>query len=282
MKTTYTTIAFILASSTSVSEAGNSPSLEQCFPDDIPWYTYRGKDYIFTRMKYNSVCVDSTGEQYENGKIEGVYPPIDDPNGGCGKLCIEGYGRGQARGCTSMKPNHLVGFNYNCDENACYCLYESGTWNGDSTPCFDSIDTDYDGEGDVAGTEVQRGSTCYYLQVQPAPAPAPGSSICVRSLDYDCYKTGRPACCDDDEYTCPDYMTMCDNTGEDETGTSYCTNAPDNDCYSDGWPSCCSAPGGDIMNCPIDQPDCETNEEATAGAVAAKLVKYLRATHKQI
>ncbi len=69
------------------------------------------------------------------------------------------------------------------------------------------MDTDYDGEGDIAGTQVQRGSTCYYLQVQPAPAPAPGSSICVRSPDYECYKTGRPACCYDDEYTCPGRCT---------------------------------------------------------------------------
>ena len=24
-------------------------SLEQCYPSDLPWYTYQGNDYIFTR-----------------------------------------------------------------------------------------------------------------------------------------------------------------------------------------------------------------------------------------
>lgn len=124
------------------------------------------------------------------------------------------------------------------------------------------------GQGDVYDTQVEVGSTCYSLYVQPVPAPTPGpppgSSICTRTPDYRCYKTGRPACCSvdgkfqfacswsssvclsliynilssrilpafhtPDGENCPSEMTICDNHGEDMTGTSYCTSSPDYQC----------------------------------------------------
>ena len=89
---------------------------------------------------------------------------------------------------------------------------------------------------------------------QPTRKPTPqnkGGSICTRSVDYGCYKTGRPACCNSD-YTCPSFMTMCDNTGAGMGGTSICTWAPDRSCWpsTKGDPPCCSEPGGDTINCP--------------------------------
>eukprot|EP00578_Thalassiosira_sp_NH16_P017578 CAMPEP_0181119740 /NCGR_PEP_ID=MMETSP1071-20121207/23762_1 /TAXON_ID=35127 /ORGANISM="Thalassiosira sp., Strain NH16" /LENGTH=252 /DNA_ID=CAMNT_0023204305 /DNA_START=148 /DNA_END=903 /DNA_ORIENTATION=+ len=251
MKITISAIAALFASSSPLAAAEERSSLGQCFPDDIPRYTYDGSDYNFSRMKYNSVCVDGNGNQYQWGKIEGVWPPIDEPNSGCSSACISGYGRGQARGCTSMKPDKLVGFNYNCDESACYCLYEKNTWSDSDTPCFDSMDTSKHGRGDVFNTQVQRGSTCYSLDVLPTPSPdPPGSSICTYSPDNDCYKSGWPACCSENNgRDCPSFPTMCDNNGR-KRGSSYCTHSPEYGCYKSGWPACCHQPGGDIMNCP--------------------------------
>ena len=121
MKTSYTILTIVLFTSnvSANKSTQNDWTLEQCFPS-VPWYSYEGTDYIFTREKYNSICVDSHGKQYQYGKILGVNPPIDEPNSGCSAACVSGYGRGEARGCTSMKPEKLVGFNYNCDEDACY------------------------------------------------------------------------------------------------------------------------------------------------------------------
>lgn len=42
--------------------------------------------------------------------------------------------------------------------------------------------------------------------------------------------------------------------------------------HKEGWPSCCSEPGGDEMNCPNSEPDCDKDNEEVATAV-----KYLRA-----
>ena len=103
--------------------------------------------------------------------------------------------------------------------------------------------------------------TCYSLHTQPAattgiptafPIPRPGRSICTRSPDFQCYKTGQPACCSTD-YSCPPFMTMCDNTGAGVTGSNYCgSSAPDFGCWpsTGGRPPCCSEPGGGTINCP--------------------------------
>ncbi len=79
----------------------------------------------------------------------------------------------------------------------------------------------------------------------------PGSSICSRSPDDKCYKSGHPACCSTD-YSCPPFMTMCDNTGAGVTGSNYCANSPDFGCWpsTGGRPPCCSEPGGGTINCP--------------------------------
>ena len=171
-------------------------------------------------------------------------------------------------------------------------LYEKNTWSGNSSPCFDEMDTSNKGKGDVFNTKVEVGSTCYSLQTQPSPTeepsptPAPqeprGRNICTRSLDK-CYKTGRPACCSSDEYECPNYLTLCDNYGEGMSGTSYCTYGPQYGCNPATWsnmgyPKCCDEPGGDVINCPIEQPPCNA-EESSGGAASvstSQFVKYLR------
>ena len=47
--------------------------------------------------------------------------------------------------------------------------------------------------------------------------------------------------------------------------------------YKSGRPSCCGEPGGDVMNCPIGEPPCDTDLKAADGAAAAKTVNFLRA-----
>lgn len=269
------TIAVIFAASAAVSTASEGNSLEQCFPDDIPSITDGSNEYEFSRMKYNSRCNDRNGYQYDWGMVDGVWPPIDDPDGGCGKVCISGYGQAQAKGCSTMPdPTKLVGFNYDCDKATCYCLYTKGTLKySDHDKCFDKMNNNYNGVGEVEGTSVKQGTTCYSMQYQlVGPRRPAGASICVRSPDYDCYKTGRPACCDSD-YTCPSYMTMCDNTPSDFSGGSVCSYAPDYQRYKTGWPDCCSQPGGDVINCPRQD---QAGSEDAFSNIAKKVVNFLR------
>lgn len=117
MKTAFRALALLFASSAPLATATveSDWTLEQCFPDNTPFYTYNGNEYIFSRQMYNHICVG-----YQWGKVLGVNPPFDEEWRGCSKVCVSGYGRGEARGCTSMKPENLVGYNYDCDEAACY------------------------------------------------------------------------------------------------------------------------------------------------------------------
>jgi len=71
-------------------------------------------------------------------------------------------------------------------------------------------------------------------------------------------------------------MTMCDNHPEHTSGWSYCSWGPQYDCYHMGWPGCCDAPGGDIMNCPIERPPCKSDAATARGVAASDIVKFLR------
>ena len=155
-----------------------------------------------------------------------------------------------------------MGYEYSCESATCYCLYNDGTLSNKYSRCFDSINTNdrgYTSDGTVS-TITDTDRTCYRLHTQTqsvttfpveSPVERPGSSICTRSPDYDCYKSGRPACCDSD-YNCPSFMTMCDNVSSGVGGHSVCTWSPDYGCWPDthGRPPCCSEDGGDFINCP--------------------------------
>jgi hypothetical protein len=140
----------------------------------------------------------------------------------------------------------------------------------------------------VTKTTTKQGTTCYSLYIQPSNPPAPqprkptrkptkmpsptprGQSICTRSPDYTCYKSGRPQCCSKKNgKDCPKEMTICDNYPEGMTGWNYCTNSPDYKCYKDGRPSCCN---GNSMNCPKDKPKCD-NKKMTEGLTSQHFLR---------
>mmetsp|Transcript_25400 Transcript_25400/g.36251 ORF Transcript_25400/g.36251 Transcript_25400/m.36251 type:complete len:283 (+) Transcript_25400:189-1037(+) len=266
------------ATFTAATSSDTCSNLDHAYPNDLPWVDYQDEDFIFTRQKYNSVCVDSNGRGFEYGTIQGVYTPIDEAGGGCSTFCVEGTSVDAARGCNQRPPSdRLVGFQYDCESATCKCLYEAGTLGNQYNQCFDDMNTSYQGTGQISDTRPQQGETCYSLQIQstnppPPPAPPVGTGICTYAPNYDCYKTGHPECCSEDNgANCPNYLTICDNHAEGESGFDYCTDAPDYQCYktSDGQPSCCSEHGGSLMNCPQTQPPCDEPSQS-------QFMKYLR------
>ena len=270
MKIIVASFALVYATtSTAFASSHSCNDLDYSYPNDLPWVNYQGEDYIFTRQKYNSVCVDSHNREYEYGTIPGVYTPIDEAGGGCSTFCVEGTSSDSARGCNLRPPsNKLVGFQYDCESATCKCLYEAGTLNNQYSRCFDDMNTSNKGNGQVSGTKGQQGETCYSVHIQSTDPPVGG--ICTYEPDWDCYKTGHPQCCSvDGGANCHDYLTMCDNYAEGMSGTDYCTNSPEYQCYNtyNGHPSCCSETGGPFMNCPKTQPACDG---------ASQYVKYLR------
>eukprot|EP00986_Skeletonema_menzelii_P004669 scaffold1622_cov114-Skeletonema_menzelii.AAC.6 len=227
--------------------------------------------YYFSPASASSSCQDLSAS-YPNDipwvEYQGVYPPLDAPDGGCSTACVKGVSSDQARGCNHRPPsNKLVGFEYDCSRSTCKCLYEVGTLGNQYNQCFSGMNTSNKGSGEVDSTAPQQGETCYSLYIQsnnppPSPTPPPpvGAGICAYAPDYDCYSDGHPPCCKESGgRDCPDYLTMCNNHAQGMTGFDYCTNTPDYQCYStpNGRPSCCNEPGGSYMNCPQTQPKCD-------------------------
>ncbi len=183
MKIIITSFALVYATSTASANSSMCSNPSTAYPNDIPWVDYGNDSYIFTRQKYNSVCVGSNGQQFEYGTIVGEYPPIDMEGGGCSTACVIGVSSDQARGCNNRPPpNRLVGFEYDCEQATCKCLYQAGTLGNQYSQCFAEMNTNNGGSGQVLTTLPQQGETCYSLHIQsndpiPSPTPPLGSGI---------------------------------------------------------------------------------------------------------
>eukprot|EP00986_Skeletonema_menzelii_P009993 scaffold4691_cov132-Skeletonema_menzelii.AAC.7 len=168
--------------------------LAVCYPDQ-QWVDYDGTSYIFNRQRYHTQCVDMQQQPFEYGALSGYYT-TGEP---CASACVQGDNRSQLKGCyPEDRPplEELVGYEYDCDMGTCYCLYNEGTLSSQYSNCFDSMNRSGQGyltSGESVSTITNTDRTCYSLHTQSETMP--GSSICTRSLDFDCYKTGRPACC---------------------------------------------------------------------------------------
>ena len=247
--------------------------LEVCYPDQ-QWVNYEGTSYIFQRQQYNTMCVDDNQQpqSFEYGALTG-YWTTGEP---CANACVTGTTHSEQQGCSSSnRPSlsELVGYEYDCENGTCYCLYNQGTLSDQDTQCFDSMNIQgqgYTTSGVSTVTKMDR--TCYNLHTQPIdggtnfpvaspiPMPTPPTwsptavDICDRPADYECYKSksGLPECCNSDyDYTCPPFVTMCDNVASGMTGNSICTGGMNYNCWpSTGRPPCCSVPGGAYVNCP--------------------------------
>ncbi len=237
--------------------------LDVCYPDRQE-IDYEGTSYFFTRQAYHTMCVDDQKQSFEYGAFMGYYT-TGEP---CASACVTGTTVSQLKGCDPAdRPplSALVGYEYDCDLGTCYCLYNHGTLSDKYSRCFDSMNRSGQGyiPSEPVSTVTAQDRTCYSLHTQPdtrvatqiptsTPVPPPGSSICTRSPDYTCYKNnGRPACCSSG-YTCPSFMTLCDNAGAGVTGNTPCTYSPNYPCWpsTNGRPPCCTQPGGPFVNCP--------------------------------
>jgi hypothetical protein len=167
MKIIITSFALLYATSTASADSSSCSDLSYAYPD-VPAVDHDGYRDTFIRQKYNSECVDSTGLQFEYGTIEGVYPSIATPGEGCSNFCIKGYGRAEARGCNQFPPTkNLVGFEYDCEQATCKCLYQTGTLGNQYSKCFDDMNTSNQGNAFSSGssemvyTLPSQGQTCY-------------------------------------------------------------------------------------------------------------------------
>lgn len=189
-----------------------------------------GKTYTFKSLGSNAECIDGDGEDNFSHGVNYQTKSAND----CAKKCVAMQG---SRGSQKM-----VGFDYDSRNEVCDCLFGASGIT-------------------VQGAKRKSGTTCYkFTGSSSSSSNKRGASVCTYAPDYDCYKKGWPACCDDNgRDTCPKGVgpLMCDVHGKHDTGyTGYCGGSPDYDCYRNGWPQCCK----DYRRCPKTQPECEIDD----------------------
>jgi len=112
-----------------------------------------GDTYEFQREgERDRICIDSNDNEYDYGEIE-----LDDDKNAedCATACVKDPDEDTLE--------HLVGYNWNCKESLCHCLYENDDLTESEESSFDSFDDRNSGSGSVDGTESEDDWRCYKL-----------------------------------------------------------------------------------------------------------------------
>lgn len=139
-----------------VEEATAESPPSECVPDERPQTKNKKADktrFRFNFEKSDAVCADDSGLEYEWGKFKKASDSDE-----CADMCTNDT--------TTKLANVLRGFNFDCDKEECYCLYDMFTLDSSNTKSFS--DSNYrtrnaKGEGSISRTVKEKGNYCFKL-----------------------------------------------------------------------------------------------------------------------
>ncbi|KAL9181015.1 hypothetical protein ACHAXT_009820 [Thalassiosira profunda] len=122
---------------------GNSRTFG-CIDDTDPTVKRGEYEYDFDLAFRNAQCLDDEDERYEYGAFYNVFEFSD-----CASACVNGI-KPELKPTEAMLQN-FRGFDWDCENNECRCLYDNGTLNDWLAMIFDDINIDEElvGEGAV-------------------------------------------------------------------------------------------------------------------------------------
>ena len=136
---------------------------EECVPDTRPRSVRGGERYRFNLLDekdsngirgVHAQCGDVDRRTYQYGLVSGE---INDSTQ-CSEACVTGT--------TDYLARELLGFEYDCDNGECKCLYSVGVLGNSESRAsgngFDYIDTDADGDGSITTGVERRDSAGVY------------------------------------------------------------------------------------------------------------------------
>jgi len=129
---------------------------DSCPDDDEPSATRDGDEYKFKQKgDKDERCTDDDDEEYSYG----MYKDVEDSSK-CAEKCVEDVKNGL------LKNDAFRGFDYDCKDEKCYCLYDEGSPN--ARDCeksnFDECDGDKDGDGRIKNTKGKDDFICMKLE----------------------------------------------------------------------------------------------------------------------
>ncbi|KAL7546505.1 hypothetical protein ACHAWF_010643, partial [Thalassiosira exigua] len=134
----------------SKSSKSSSRSRSKCIDDDKPRASRNNEKYRFKLQRKDAQCVDKDGYLYEYGQFNKVKKFSD-----CADACV--------KGTRSSLLYSLRGYDYDCYENRCRCLYDRGTLDSRNSGSFNRTNRNEKGKGKVEGTRKKNDFNCAKL-----------------------------------------------------------------------------------------------------------------------
>jgi hypothetical protein len=124
-------------------------STEGCIPDERPRPVREGYRIRFNLEARHAICVDQNSKPFEYGQFQGIVDSNE-----CSEYCVNEV--------TEELAIALLGFDYDCANLNCNCLYTDKTLNGSNVGQFDWYDNNsLEGIGPISGTAPKDHYYCF-------------------------------------------------------------------------------------------------------------------------
>lgn len=170
------TMALVAATSASAEGSDALPQLrgadavqKSCIDDKKP----KKDGYEFEYVDKGK-CVDKHDKTYEYGQFDDVKDFSK-----CAKKCVGGD-------LSDRLVDELKGFDWNCDNQKCHCLFNEGTLKSKDEDTFDRVVRDKDGKGKVEDTKDADDWYCAKLKKNSSSRKKSSSSSSYTSADSHC------------------------------------------------------------------------------------------------
>jgi len=128
------------------------PSSDRCGSVDKkkPKSKRSGESYRFKLEKSDARCLDKDKNRYEYGQFDKVKKFSD-----CADKCVKDV--------SSSVLDNFRGYEWNCKNRECRCLYDEGTLDSRTSDRYDRSNRNNDGEGPIKKTEKKKDRYCAKL-----------------------------------------------------------------------------------------------------------------------
>eukprot|EP00571_Detonula_confervacea_P013757 CAMPEP_0172297516 /NCGR_PEP_ID=MMETSP1058-20130122/507_1 /TAXON_ID=83371 /ORGANISM="Detonula confervacea, Strain CCMP 353" /LENGTH=175 /DNA_ID=CAMNT_0013006677 /DNA_START=48 /DNA_END=575 /DNA_ORIENTATION=+ len=123
---------------------------DECVDDERPRPVRSGDRYRFNLMDSDAQCADANSDLYEYGEFNNAKD-----SSACAKFCVNEV--------NDYLAGELLGFDFDCREQTCRCLYSRGTLDGQRSYSFQRTNTRLQGEGGIEKTRSKTEFFCFRL-----------------------------------------------------------------------------------------------------------------------
>lgn len=122
---------------------------DTCMDDERPRPIRDGQRFRFNLVDEDAQCVDIYGRTYQWGQFNNCQSFSE-----CADLCVN-----NAPGSLAANGS-FRGYDFDCEQSVCRCLYDSGTLNNKNSGRFNRVNRNEPGRGSISGATRKKYSYC--------------------------------------------------------------------------------------------------------------------------